>query len=99
MITSGRRVLLSAPDVGSLEQGYVMAALRSGWVAPVGPDLDAFEQEVAARAGVPYAVALSSGTAALHLALLGVGAGPGDVVVVPTLTFAATANAVRYTGA
>lgn len=76
-----------------------MAALRSGWVAPVGPDLDAFEREIAARVGVPYAVALSSGTAALHLALLGVGAGPGDVVVVPTLTFAATANAVLYTGA
>jgi dTDP-4-amino-4,6-dideoxygalactose transaminase len=76
-----------------------MAALRSGWVAPVGPDLDAFEREVAARAGVPHAVALSSGTAALHLALLGVGAGPGDIVVVPTLTFAATAYAVVYTGA
>jgi len=99
MITLSQRVLLSAPDVGSLEQDYVMAALRSGWVAPVGPDLDVFEREIAARVGVPYAVALSSGTAALHLALLGVGAGPGDVVVVPTLTFAATANAVRYTGA
>jgi dTDP-4-amino-4,6-dideoxygalactose transaminase len=99
MTTSGQRVLLSAPDVGVLEQEYVMAALRSGWVAPAGPDLDAFEREIADRAGVPYAVALSSGTAALHLALLGVGAGPGDIVVVPTLTFAATANAVVYTGA
>jgi dTDP-4-amino-4,6-dideoxygalactose transaminase len=99
--TTGKRplVLLSAPDVGPLEQRYVMAALRSGWVAPVGPDLDAFEREIAARTGVPHAVAVSSGTAALHLALLGVGAGPGDTVVVPTLTFVATASAVVYTGA
>ncbi|WP_433796916.1 DegT/DnrJ/EryC1/StrS family aminotransferase [Actinoplanes sp. CA-252034] len=94
-----RPVLLSAPDVGELEQEYVLAALRSGWVAPAGPDLDLFEREIAGRAGVPHAVAVSSGTAALHLALEGVGAGPGDVVVVPTLTFAATANAVLYTGA
>ncbi|MEU8661614.1 DegT/DnrJ/EryC1/StrS family aminotransferase [Actinoplanes philippinensis] len=94
-----RSVLLSAPDIGELEQEYVLAALRSGWVAPAGPDLDLFEAEIARRAGVPHAVAVSSGTAALHLALEGVGAGPGDVVVVPTLTFAATANAVRYTGA
>jgi dTDP-4-amino-4,6-dideoxygalactose transaminase len=94
-----RAVLLSAPDVGELEQEYVLAALRSGWVAPAGPDLDRFEREIAERAGVPHAVAVNSGTAALHLALEGVGAGPGDVVVVPTLTFAATANAVMYTGA
>jgi dTDP-4-amino-4,6-dideoxygalactose transaminase len=99
MTTDGRSVLLSAPDVGPLEQEYVLAALRSGWVAPVGPDLDLFEQEIADRVGVPYAVAVSSGTAALHLALMGLYAGPGDVVVVPTLTFAATANAVVYTGA
>ena len=92
-------VLLSGPDIGDLEQQYVLAALRSGWIAPVGPDLDAFEREIARRVGVPHAVAVNSGTAALHLALLGVGAGPGDVVVVPTLTFAATANAVVYTGA
>jgi dTDP-4-amino-4,6-dideoxygalactose transaminase len=94
-----RAVLLSAPDVGELEQEYVLAAVRSGWVAPAGPDSDRFEREIAERAGVPYAVAVNSGTAALHLALEGVGAGPGDVVVVPTLTFAATANAVMYTGA
>ncbi|GIE78717.1 pyridoxal-5'-phosphate-dependent protein [Actinoplanes philippinensis] len=94
-----RSVLLSAPDIGELEQEYVLAALRSGWVAPAGPDLDLFEAEIARRAGVPHAVAVNSGTAALHLALEGVGAGPGDVVVVPTLTFAASANAVRYTGA
>ncbi|MDG4801819.1 aminotransferase class I/II-fold pyridoxal phosphate-dependent enzyme [Micromonospora sp. WMMD980] len=92
-------VHLSPPDIGPLEESYLLAALRSGWVAPVGPDLSAFETEIAARVGTRGAVAVSSGTAALHLSLLGVGVMPGDVVVVPTLTFVATANAVRYTGA
>lgn len=99
MDIESHRVLLSGPDVGGLEEEYLLAALRSGWVAPVGPDVDLFETEIAGRVGVPHAVAVSSGTAALHLAMLGVGAGPGDVVVVPTLTFVATANAVVYTGA
>ena len=93
------RIYLSPPDVGPLEERYVLDALRSGWVAPVGPDLDAFEAELAERTGVAHAVAVGSGTAALHLALLGLGVGPGQVVVVPTLTFVATANAVVYTGA
>jgi dTDP-4-amino-4,6-dideoxygalactose transaminase len=96
---TGGRVLLSAPDVGVLEQEYVQAALRSGWIAPAGPDLDAFEAEVAARVGVGHAVALASGTAALHLGLLGVGVRPGDAVLTSTLTFAATANAIVYCGA
>jgi len=92
-------VLLSTPDVGDLEQEYVLRAMRSGWVAPAGPDLDAFEHEVATRVGVEHAVALSSGTAALHLALVSWGVGPGDVVPVSTFTFAATVNAIRYVGA
>jgi dTDP-4-amino-4,6-dideoxygalactose transaminase len=92
-------ILLSPPDVGELERDYVMRAMESGWVAPAGPDLDAFEREVAERVGVPYAVGLSSGTAALHLALVSWGVGPGDVVPVSTFTFAATVNAVRYVGA
>jgi dTDP-4-amino-4,6-dideoxygalactose transaminase len=93
------RIYLSPPDVGETEERYVVDALRSGWVAPVGPDVTAFEREVAALAGTAHAVALSSGTAGLHLALRALGVGPGQVVVVPTLTFVATANAVRYTGA
>src|SRR5690349_8334344 len=93
------RIHLSPPDTGELEESYLLAALRSGWVAPAGPDLDAFEREVAERVAVPHAVAVSSGTAALHLALIAVGIKPTDAVVVPTLTFAATANAVVYTGA
>jgi dTDP-4-amino-4,6-dideoxygalactose transaminase len=93
------RILLSPPDVGVLEQEYVLAAMRSGWVAPAGPDLEAFEVEVAARIGRSHAVGLSSGTAALHLALVSWGVGPGDTVPVSTLTFAATVNAIRYVGA
>ena len=93
------QIHLSHPDVGALEESYVLKAIRSGWVAPAGPELDAFEREVARRVGTRHAVAVSSGTAALHLALLALGTGPGQVVVVPTLTFAATANAVTYTGA
>jgi dTDP-4-amino-4,6-dideoxygalactose transaminase len=93
------RVHLSPPDVGPAERAALLAAFDGGWIAPVGPDLAAFEQAVAARVGVDHAVALSSGTAALHLALLQAGVGPGDEVIVPTLTFAATANAVTYCGA
>ncbi|MET8350257.1 MULTISPECIES: aminotransferase class I/II-fold pyridoxal phosphate-dependent enzyme [unclassified Micromonospora] len=92
-------VLLSPPDVGPLEESYVLDALRSGWVAPAGPHLEAFEREVAERVGCAHALALASGTAGLHLALLALDVRPGDVVVVPTLTFVATANAVVYTGA
>jgi dTDP-4-amino-4,6-dideoxygalactose transaminase len=93
------RILLSSPDVGPLEEERVGEAIRSGWIAPLGPMVDAFEERIAARCGRRHAVALSSGTAALHLALLQVGAGPGTAVIVPTLTFAATANATVYTGA
>lgn len=93
------RIFLSKAHVTEVEEQYVLAALRSGWVTPLGPDVDAFESEVAERVGVSGAVALSSGTAALHLALLEVGAKPGTVVVLPSMTFAASANAVAYTGA
>jgi dTDP-4-amino-4,6-dideoxygalactose transaminase len=95
----GRRILLSPPDVGPRERERLLAAFDSGWIAPLGPDLDAFEVELAAVTGRSHAVALSSGTAALHLALVVLGVGPGDDVLVPTLTFAATANAVTYVGA
>lgn len=93
------RILLSPPDVGPAEREALLRAFDSGWVAPAGPELDAFEVELAAATDRAHAVALSSGTAALHLALVVAGIGPGDEVLVPTLTFAATANAVVYTGA
>ena len=90
------RLLMSPPDVGPLEEEAVLRAVRSGWVAPTGPEVTAFENEVAQRVDVGHAVALSSGTAALHLAMLGAGVRPGDVVVVATMTFVASANAVTY---
>jgi pyridoxal phosphate-dependent aminotransferase EpsN len=93
------RIHLSPPEVAGTELDLVADAVRSGWLAPLGPHVDAFEAELAARLGLPHALALASGTAALHLALAVAGAGPGDEVWVSTLTFAATANAVRYVGA
>jgi dTDP-4-amino-4,6-dideoxygalactose transaminase len=93
------RIYLSPPDVGAVEREMLLKAFDSNWIAPTGPDLDLFEREVAQRTGVPHAVALSSGTAALHLALLLSGVGEGDEVVVPSLTFVATAAAVTYLGA
>jgi dTDP-4-amino-4,6-dideoxygalactose transaminase len=93
------RIYLSPPEVGDVERRMLLDAFDSNWIAPVGPDVDAFEEELAARAGVRHAVALSSGTAALHLALLLVGVVPGDEVFVPSFTFVATATAVTYLGA
>lgn len=93
------RLLMSPPDVGELEEEYVLRALRSGWVAPTGPEVTAFEEEIAVRAGTAHAVAMSSGTAALHLGMLSLGVSQGDVVIVATMTFVASANAVAYTGA
>lgn len=93
------RINMSSPDVGALEEQSVLAAMRSGWIAPLGPDVNAFEKEIAGRVGVSFAVALSSGTAALHLGLLTLGVKAGDVVVTSTMTFAATTNAIIYTGA
>ena len=94
-----QRVFLSPPFIGEEEKKAVMAALDGGWVAPAGPDLQAFEEEVAVRAGRSFGVGVSSGTAALHLSLLALGVQPGDIVVCPTMTFVATANAIRYVGA
>ena len=93
------RIHLSKATVTEREEQLVVEALRSGWVAPLGPMVDSFEAEIAERTGVAGALALSSGTAALHLALLHHGVGAGDVVVVPSMTFAATTNAIVYTGA
>jgi len=93
------RIYLSPPEVGPEERRMLLDAFDSNWIAPLGPDVDAFEAELAERVGVGHAVALSSGTAALHLALLMLGVGRGDEVLVPSFTFVATANAVSYLGA
>lgn len=93
------RILMSKATVGVEEEEALIRAIRSGWVTPLGPEVDAFEAEICERTGVAHALALSSGTAALHLALLELGAKPGTCVVLSSMTFAATANAVAYTGA
>ncbi|ODQ84401.1 pyridoxal-5'-phosphate-dependent protein [Dietzia alimentaria] len=90
---------MSKATVGPEEEEAVIRALRSGWVTPLGPEVEGFEAEVCERTGRKHAVALSSGTAALHLGLLELGAKPGACVVLSSMTFAATANAVAYTGA
>ena len=92
-------ILLSPPHVTDNDRAAVMAALDSGWLAPAGPALTEFEAAGAQRTGRAHAAALSSGTAALHLALHLAGVGPGDRVLVSDLTFAASANAVAYLGA
>lgn len=90
---------LSIPNISEVEQMAVARALESGWVSTAGPDIGDFERKIAALSSVPHCIAVSSGTAALHLALLALGAGPQDLVVCPNLTFVATANAIRLTGA
>jgi pyridoxal phosphate-dependent aminotransferase EpsN len=93
------RIYLSPPHQAGNELELVADAIRSNWIAPLGPHVDAFERELAARVGVRHALALSSGTAALHLALVVHGIGAGDEVACSSLTFAASANAIVYTGA
>jgi pyridoxal phosphate-dependent aminotransferase EpsN len=94
-----RRVYLSPPDLGAQERSLLLDAFDSNWVVTTGPHIDAFEREFAAAVGVPHAVAVSSGTAALHLALVALGIGRGDEVITSTMTFAATANVIVYVGA
>jgi dTDP-4-amino-4,6-dideoxygalactose transaminase len=94
-----QRIYLSSPHMGTLERSYVEEAFASNWIAPLGPHVDAFQEEFARCVGAPYALAVSSGTAALHLALQLVGVGPGDEVLVSTLTFSASINPIRYLGA
>jgi dTDP-4-amino-4,6-dideoxygalactose transaminase len=93
------KILLSPPEVGLDERELLLAAFDSNWVAPAGPDIDAFERELGELTGAPAVAALSSGTAGLHLALLAVGVQAGDDVLVSTLTFGASAFAVTYVGA
>ncbi|MHB8872428.1 MAG: DegT/DnrJ/EryC1/StrS family aminotransferase [Myxococcaceae bacterium] len=93
------RIYLSPPHMGEHERTLLTEAFDSNWIAPLGPHVDAFERELAAKVGVPHAAALSSGTGALHLALQILGVGAGDEVLVSTLTFSASANPVSYIGA
>lgn len=93
------RVLLSTPHLGEHEMGFVAEAFRTNWIAPLGPNVDAFERELAEYVGIGHAAALSSGTAALHLAMRLLNVGRGDTVFCSTLTFIASVNPVLYEGA
>jgi len=95
----GEQILLSTPHMGESERGYVEEAFATNWIAPVGPNVDAFEKELASLVGVGHAAALSSGTAAIHLALLVLGIKRDDVVFCSTFTFAASANPIVYQAA
>jgi perosamine synthetase len=92
------QIPIARPSLGEAEAAAARRAILSGWVVQ-GPEVEAFEQEFAALVGAPYAVACSSGTAALHLALLALNLQPGDEVITVSSSFIATANAVRYVGA
>ncbi len=92
------RIYLSPPHMSGNEMAYINDAFQSNWVAPLGPHVDAFERELADFVGAKAAAALSSGTAAIHLALRLLGVGPGDVVFCSTLTFIASVNPVLYQG-
>ncbi len=92
----GKRIYLSSPTMHGREQEFVQEAFDTNWVAPLGPNVNEFEKEMAQYVGTGQAAALSAGTAAIHLALRTLGIGQGDVVFVPTLTFSATCNPVVY---
>jgi dTDP-4-amino-4,6-dideoxygalactose transaminase len=94
-----KRIYLSPPHLGAEELELVKEAFASNWIAPLGPHVDAFEKEFAAAVGAAHAAALSSGTAALHLALRLLGVRPGDEVLCSSLTFSASANPIVYEGA
>jgi dTDP-4-amino-4,6-dideoxygalactose transaminase len=93
------KIWLSSPHMGGAEQKYVNEAFESNWIAPLGPHVDNFELDLARYTKTNYAAALSSGTAALHLALIMLGVKPGDEVICQTMTFSASANPIAYLGA
>ncbi len=93
---AGTKIYLSSPTMHGEEQEFIKEAFDTNWVAPLGPNVNAFEKELASFVGTAHASALSAGTAAIHLALRILGVGEGDRVFVPTLTFSATANPVVY---
>jgi perosamine synthetase len=94
-----RHIPVAAPALVGNEQAYVLDCLKSTWISAKGPYIQRFEDAFAEFCGVRHAVSCSTGTAALHLALLALGIGPGDDVIVPTLTYVASANAITYCGA
>jgi len=98
-LSSGKRIFLSPPHMSGNELSYIQEAFDTNWIAPLGPNVDAFERELADWAGIRGAAAVSSGTAAIHLAIRLLGAGAGDRVFCSSFTFIASANPIRYEGA
>src|SRR4051812_33508429 len=94
-----KRIPVASTSLSGNEEAYVVDAIRSSWISSTGPYVDRFEREWAIRCGTRAAITVANGTVALHLAVLALDAGPGDEVIVPSLTYIATANAVHYTGA
>jgi dTDP-4-amino-4,6-dideoxygalactose transaminase len=93
------KIWLSSPHMGGSEQKYVNEAFETNWIAPLGPHVDGFEQDIATYTGTKHAAALSAGTAALHLALIMLDVRAGDEVICQSMTFSASANPIAYLGA
>ena len=98
-MSDSETIHLSPPHLGEHEREFVQEAFDSNWIAPAGPNIDHFEEELCATIGIGHACALSSGTAAIHLGLRLLGVQPGDLVICSSLTFVASANPIRYCGA
>src|SRR5690606_27472168 len=94
-----QKIWLSPPHMSGKESDFIQEAFDTNWIAPLGPHVNHFEQELAAYCGTKGAVVLSSGTAAIHLALITQGVQPGDLVICQSFTFSATANPIKYLGA
>jgi dTDP-4-amino-4,6-dideoxygalactose transaminase len=94
-----KKIYLSSPHMGGGELKYIQQAFAENWIAPLGPNVDGFEQDICRYTGAGHAAALSSGTAAIHLALILLGVQAGDEVICPTFTFSATVNPIVYQGA
>src|SRR5687768_909864 len=93
------KIWLSSPHMGGEEITFVHEAFETNWIAPIGPHVDAFEKELAEFNGVDHCAVLSSGTAAIHLALIILGVEPGDEVLCSSFTFSGSCNPIRYVGA
>ncbi len=98
-LPQNKRIYLSSPHMGGTEQKYIKEAFDTNWIAPLGANVDAFEESLASYCGVKHAAALSSGTAAIHLALILSGVESGDEVIASSFTFSATINPIVYLGA
>ena len=91
-----KKIPLATPTMNGTEMNYIQEAFDTNWITSLGPNVDAFEREIAQKVGVPYAAALSSGTASIHLALKAAGVKQGDIVFCSDMTFSATCNPIKY---